>query len=67
MRLTALGTHEYFKNPFRTFDAVLVAFTAIDVLAVAGAFDKDTPIVRGLRGFRVMRLVRPPWSPDPST
>ena len=59
LRLAALGTHEYFQNPFRTFDAVLVGFTVIDVLAVAGVFDKDAPIVRGLRGFRVMRLVRP--------
>ena len=59
LRVRALGTVVYFKDPFRTFDAVLVAFTAIDVLALIGAFDSEAPVVRGLRGFRVMRLVRP--------
>jgi len=59
LRLAALGAFEYVQNPFRNFDAVLVLFTIIDLIQEGGHIAKDDQFTKGLRGFRVMRLIRP--------
>lgn len=59
LRLAALGAYEYVQNPFRNFDGVLVCFTVIDLIQEGGLIAKEDLFTKGLRGFRVMRLIRP--------